>query len=234
MAALELDLCHGRVFLDGGSNTGDSVRAFLGGHFHSCALNSPYRLYNKAWRALDARARRAAMAPLHAPHSFCIRSFEANPRLVPLLRAGAPPPGAATAAAAAAAGADSSSTAAAAPNVRYIDAALSNRSGTGLPRTVVTYARNPWGSSATTLPFGDVHPGNKPSALSTETVHGESYDVREVVRAVLQRNASSVIALKLDVEGPCSVHPNPNPHLSPEILTLTLTQSRTRTRTLSL
>ena len=54
--------------------------------------------------------------------------------------------------------------------MRYIDAALSNRSGTGLPRTVVTYARNPWGSSATTLPFGDVHPGNKPSALSTETV----------------------------------------------------------------
>ena len=32
-------------------------------------------------------------------------------------------------------------------------------------------------------------------------VHGASYDVREVVRAVLQRNASSVIALKLDVEG---------------------------------
>jgi len=181
MAALELDLCHGRVFLDGGSNTGDSVRAFLGGHFYNCALNSPYRLYNKAWRTLDARARRAAMAPLHAPHSFCIRSFEANPRLVPLLRAAAPPPGAATAAAAAAAGADSASTAAAgaaggggcgaaAPNVRYIDAALSNRSGTGLPRAVVTYARNPWGSSATTLPFGDVHPGNKPSALSTETV----------------------------------------------------------------
>ena len=170
MAALELDLCHGRVFLDGGSNTGDSVRAFLGGHFYNCALNSPYRLYSKAWRALDARARRAAMAPLHAPHSFCIRSFEANPRLVPLLRAGAPPPGAATAAAAAAAGADSASTAAAAPNVRNIDAALSNRSGTGLPRAVVTYARNPWGSSATTLPFGDVHPGNKPSALSTETV----------------------------------------------------------------
>ena len=50
MAALELDLCHGRVFLDGGSNTGDSVRAFLGGHFYTCALNSPYRLYNKAWQ----------------------------------------------------------------------------------------------------------------------------------------------------------------------------------------
>ena len=40
-------------------------------------------------------------------------------------------------------------------------------------------------------------------------VHGASYDVREVVRAVLQRNASSVIALKLDVEGLCSVHPSP-------------------------
>ena len=40
-------------------------------------------------------------------------------------------------------------------------------------------------------------------------MHGASYDVREVVRAVLQRNASSVIALKLDVEGLCSVHPSP-------------------------
>ena len=68
----------------------------------------------------------------------------------------------------------SASTAAAAPNVRYIDAALSNRSGTGLPRAVVTYARNPWGSSATTLPFGDVHPGNKPSALSNSKAKGQN------------------------------------------------------------
>ena len=84
MAALELDLCHGRVFLDGGSNTGDSVRAFLGGHFYSCALNRQYRLYNKAWRALDARARRAAMAPLHAPHSFCAKDV-ASSNIFPML-----------------------------------------------------------------------------------------------------------------------------------------------------
>ena len=30
-STLELQHCHGRVFLDGGSNTGDSVRAFLSG-----------------------------------------------------------------------------------------------------------------------------------------------------------------------------------------------------------
>jgi len=228
LAALELDTCRGRVFLDGGSNTGESVRAFLAGHYHRCALNGPHRLYNRAWPALGGRERRAAMAPLRAPHSFCVRSFEANPRLVPLLRTGAPLPGAATTVAAATgAGALPTSAAAAAaslgaegggggggrgvgggggggsvaPNVRYIDAALSNRSGTELPRTVVTYARNPWGSGATTLAFGDVHPGSRPPVLSSETVRGASYDVREVVRAVLQRNASSVIALKLDVEG---------------------------------
>ena len=55
------------------------------------------------------------------------------------------------------------------PNVRYIDAALSNRTGQQLPRTVVKYARNQWGSTASTLKFEDIHPG-KPPVLSTETV----------------------------------------------------------------
>lgn len=50
LAALELDLCRGRVFLDGGSNSGDSVRALFPRwpRYYSCALNGPHRLYNKA------------------------------------------------------------------------------------------------------------------------------------------------------------------------------------------
>ena len=84
--------------------------------------------------------------------------------------------------------------------MRYIDGALSNRSGTDVPRTVVTYARNRWGSTATTLAFKDIHP-SQPPLLSSATVRGASYDVRDVLRAALQRNASSLIGLKLDVEG---------------------------------
>ena len=129
------------------------------------------------------------MAPLREPSTFCIRSFEANPQLVPLLRAGAALPGAEPAA-----------SSVVAPNVRYIDGALSNRSGVDLPREVVTYARNRWGSTATTLTFKDIHP-SQPPLLSSATVRGASYDVRDVLRAALQRNASSLIALKLDVEG---------------------------------
>lgn len=188
LSSLRLKECNtGRVFIDGGSNTGDSVRSFLSGGFYSCALHGPHRLYNSEWPKLAGRARRAAMAPLREPQSFCIRSFEANPRLVPLLRAGAPAPGAAAASAVPS-------------NVRYIDAALSNRTGRRLPRTVVTYARNPWGSSASTLAFGDIHP-SKPPVLSTEQVRGDSYDLSEVLRETLRQNASAVIAVKLDVEG---------------------------------
>ena len=130
------------------------------------------------------------MAPLREPSTFCVRSFEANPLLVPLLRAGAPLPGAPPA----------ESGGGVAPNVRYIDGALSNRSGADVQRTVVTYARNRWGSTATTLAFTDIHP-SQPPLLSSATVRGASYDVRDVLRAALRRNASSLIGLKLDVEG---------------------------------
>ena len=107
---------------------------------------------------MSGRLRRAAMAPLREPATFCIRSFEANPHLVPLLRAGAAPPDSTDGA-----------TTEVPPNVRYIAAALSNRTGKQLARTVVKYAQNPWGSTASTLKFEDIHPG-KPSILSTETV----------------------------------------------------------------
>ena len=64
----------------------------------------------------------------------------------------------------------------------------------------MTYARNPWGSSASTLAFGDIPP-SKPPVLSTEQVRGDSYDLSAVLRETLRQNASAVIAVKLDVEG---------------------------------
>ena len=83
---------------------------------------------------------------------------------------------------------------------RLVDAALTLRSGPDEPREVVTYARNRWGSSATRLNFTDIHP-KQPPVLARKAVRGASYDVRDVLRSVLSRNSSSLIALKLDVEG---------------------------------
>ena len=77
---LSLDGCP-RVFLDGGANDGDAVRAFLDRRFHGCAMSGPSRLYPKAWTSLDRHGKQAVMAPLGEPSSWCIRSFEANPTL---------------------------------------------------------------------------------------------------------------------------------------------------------
>jgi hypothetical protein len=174
----------GRIFLDGGSNDGDSVRAFLKGQFAGCALNGPYRLYPNAWKRLSRRERRDRMAPLREPTSFCIRSFEANPAFrVPLhneevrlqQEVGA--------------------------DVRFVDAALSNVTSASSPRTVVTYARNLWGSTATTLPFEQIFPKGKPPALDTHEYVGRSWALLDVLEHAVALNKSSVIALKLDVEG---------------------------------
>ena len=63
------------------------------------------------------------------------------------------------------------------------------------------YAQHRWGSSAVGMAFGDVHVGGKPVPLSTHVERGPSYDLRALLAAAVARNASSVIALKLDVEG---------------------------------
>ena len=178
--SLSLDGCP-RVFIDGGANDGDGVRAFLDRRFHGCAMSGPSRLYPKAWTSLDRRGKQAVMAPLGEPSSWCIRSFEANPKLWPLLHA------------------QEASLGARAKSLRFVDGALSNRSGSS-PRTVVTYSAAPAGSMATAYEFEDIFP-KKPTRLATEVVRVPSYDVRDVLDEALRQNRSAVVALKLDVEG---------------------------------
>ena len=52
--------------------------------------------------------------------------------------------------------------------VRFIDGALSNISGSRVPRTVVTYARNRFGSTATTFDFEDIFPSGLFDGLGGE------------------------------------------------------------------
>ena len=78
---LALEHCHGRVFLDGGSNTGDSVRSFLSGAptatvtataaaATAAAVTDPSPRSARRW-FLRVRAQRAAPAvqqPVAQPH----------------------------------------------------------------------------------------------------------------------------------------------------------------------
>lgn len=181
-SALELDGC-GRVFLDGGSNTGESVRAFIKGHFHSCGLRSPSRQYASYWSQLSQAERNAAMQPLKEPASFCVRSFEAAPALLPLLRR------------------QEQDHRAQKYDVRFVEAALGNVTAPDESRRVVRYADNVWGVSASGLRWGDVHVGDKPVARETTSISGQSYDLRGIVARVRSLNASAVVAIKLDIEG---------------------------------
>ena len=180
ISALALGGC-ARLFLDGGSNDGDSVRAFTSGHFFNCAMNGPHRLYTTAWKTLPRKERVQKMAPLSAPAKWCIRSFEASPDLMPSLHE------------------EEARLRAAGFDVRFVDAALSNTTAASAPRQVVKYARNKWGSTATTLPFDEIFPGGKPPQLASRTVHGPSLNTEELLEHALALNRSSVIALKLDV-----------------------------------
>jgi hypothetical protein len=183
LAALNLHPGCGRLLIDGGTNTGESVRAFLKGSFFTCALHSPNRQYSSVWPQLSRAERQRAMRPLHEPSTFCIRSFEAAPELMPMLRN------------------QELDLRARSLDVQFVEAALSNVTSLAAPRNVVRYAKNPWGSTAVGLGFEEVHVGGKPVALSTRTVIGQSYDLREIVSRALALNASSVIAVKLDIEG---------------------------------
>jgi hypothetical protein len=182
-SALALQNC-GRLFVDGGSNTGESVRAFVKGNFFTCGLHSPNRQYASTWGKLSRHERVAAMQPLREPATFCIRSFEAAPELLPQLRR------------------QEEELRAQRFDVRFVEAGLGNKTAAALPRTIVRYARNPWGVSATSLDFADVHVGGKPVPLEpARTVVGQSYDLRSVVIRALELNASTTIAIKLDIEG---------------------------------
>ena len=152
LSSLELQGCD-RLFIDGGSNDGDSVRSFLSGGFFKCALNGPHRLYGSTWPNRSSRERRADMFALSEPASFCIRSFEANPRLVPLLRS------------------TKAELGSKAKSLSFVDGSLGNLTQASSTREIITYSPNRWGSTATTFDFDDIHAG-KPVRLSSEMVRG--------------------------------------------------------------
>jgi len=184
---LTTDGCNS-LFIDGGSNMGEAVSAFLAGTFYTCALTGPSRIYRKGWASMDKVQRQALMAPLAAPKSFCIRSFEAAPALVPPLHARALP--------LRAQGVD----------IRFVHGALSNATVANAEREVVTYSRHPQGESATSVfRFNDIHfaPGGiiKPKQLASRRVTVPSYDVLEILERMRLRNSSAVVAVRLDLEG---------------------------------
>ena len=99
----------GRVFIDGGSNMGEAVGAFADGRFFSCAMQAPPRNHRAAWASMGRGEKEASMGPLREPRSFCVRSFEAAPSLLPPLRE------------------EEASLRARGFDVRFVDGALSNR-----------------------------------------------------------------------------------------------------------
>jgi len=162
---------------------GEAVGAFADGRFFSCAMQAPPRNHRAAWASMGRGEKEASMGPLREPRSFCVRSFEAAPSLLPPLRE------------------EEASLRARGFDVRFVDGALSNRTAAEEARPVWRYASHRWGETAASLDFRDVHVERKPLPLSSRTVLGRSYDLNEIVRAVVKANASSVLALRLDVEG---------------------------------
>ena len=186
MAAVAVDHCN-RLFIDGGSNMGEAVSTFLKGGFFQCALTGPPRIYASRWQKLSSQQRKDLMAPLAEPATFCVRSFEAAPSLLAPLRA------------------QETTLRKAGRDVLFIDGALSNATAALAPREIVTYGPHPQAESAMSFRFDDVHvaPGGiiKPKALRSRTVMGPSYSLVELLERTLRRNASSIIAIRLDVEG---------------------------------
>lgn len=176
--SLGFDICP-RLFIDGGSDDGSAVRSFASGGFYRCGLHSPHRLYPKAWANLTAKTKASIMAPLREPSSWCVRSFEANPKLLPQLRH------------------QEQTVHAELPQLRVIHGALSNRSAESAPQRVVNYGvvdgvPSQQSSTVTTFPFESVH-ATGPKNLGEQTLMAPSYDVREVIEWVvsgLQSRAS--------------------------------------------
>ena len=171
------------LFIDGGSNLGGGVDDFFKGSFYRCAMNSPTRLYAKAWYNASRQTKTSWMGPLgDSKTSWCVRSFEANPRLQPMLKE------------------REREHRSKGRDVRFIDGVLGTESGPAVPRTIVTYSKDPAGSGASRFDFKKVHSG-RPPLISSEVYRGAGYDVREVVRRMLQINPTARVALRLDVEG---------------------------------
>ena len=171
----------GQIFIDGGSNEGESVDAFYRGTFHRCSLNQPNRLYPRSWHNASSAERGRRMLPLRSSADFCVRSFEANPKLTTKL--------AAREAELRGRGRD----------VRFIEGSLANATAASAPRTVYTYSKSASGSMATTFKFRQIHV--TPPVLSEEDLLAPTYDVRDIIARALQYQPNAVIALKLDIEG---------------------------------
>jgi hypothetical protein len=158
--ALSLRGCS-RYFFDGGSNMGEAVGAFARGHFYHCAMHAPPRNHRAGWEGMGKPEREAAMAPLREPATFCIRSFEAAPPLLPMLRV------------------EEAFLRARGFNVSFTDGALSNRTRADEPRTLWRFAPHKWGETAVALGFAEVHVEGKPVPLSSRIVRSRSYDLNE-------------------------------------------------------
>eukprot|EP00900_Chrysochromulina_parva_P021413 jgi/Chrpa1/3905/Chrysochromulina_OHIO_Genome00010631-RA len=85
-------------------------------------------------------------------------------------------------------------------DVRFIDGVLGTVSGSAVPRTIVTYSKDPAGSGASRFDFRRVHSGSPP-LLSSEEYLGRGYDIREIIRRMHELNPTAQVALRLDVEG---------------------------------
>ena len=170
------------LFIDGGSNIGGGVDDFFKGSFYRCAMSSPARLYGKMWHNASRQTKASWMRPLSETGQWCVRSFEANPKLQPILQE------------------KEREHRSKGRDVRFIDGVLSTESGSAVPRTIVTYSKHPAGSGASRFDFQKVHSG-KPPLLSSEVYRGAGYDVREIVRRMRQINPTASVALRLDVEG---------------------------------
>lgn len=85
-------------------------------------------------------------------------------------------------------------------DVRFIDGVLGTVSGSAIPRTIVTYSKDPAGSGASRFDFRRVHSGSPP-LLSSEEYLGRGYDIRQIIRRIHELNPTAQVALRLDVEG---------------------------------
>ena len=165
-----------RLFIDGGSNTGEHVAAFYKGAFYRCAVASPNRLYGSAWKNASAAVRRAWMQPLRDADAWCVRSFDSAPGAADRLNAR-----------------DRHL-----PNVQYIDAALSTSTTANAKRHIVRFSNHSFGTTAHYFSHEDIHARTVP-ILHSWVTRGQSLDVRAIIRRYM--GTASHIALKLDVEG---------------------------------
>jgi len=170
-----------RLFIDGGSNQGGGVEEFYKGSYYRCAISAPARLYGKPWHNASRQVKQQWTQPL-ASSDWCVRSFEANPKLLPMLQR------------------KEREHRSQGRDVRFIDGVLGTVSGSAVPRTIVTYSKDPAGSGASRFDFRRVH-GGSPPLLSSEEYLGRGYDIREIIRRMHELNPTAQVALRLDVEG---------------------------------